>query len=564
MANGIAEAFISFGMETRVGTSENAGDFLGKQITTLRAEVADLEHAAQKYGESKEIIPTSGQSNTALSALEDFQRAFTAAQAERAEKEAAFTALRAAPDTAVPQVQSSPLIQELTTQVASLEREQAELARKFKPGWPALAGVSTKLEQARDRLRTQIVGIASGARQETETAFRQAVERERNLAVLLTQQKQAVLKLSTDSIEYTNLRSEITKKRETLDQLLKRQSEISLSSHMRDARQSSTRVIDVAQIPRTVYRPNGKMNMFLGLLAGLGLGVVLAFGIEFLDNTVKSPEELAAHTGYATIGVIPEHRPAGPRALRKDSGQAATDPSMAFGIHLDPHSQISEAYKDLRTATMLASPDQPPRTIMVTSCLPQEGKSQTSLNLAIALAQTGKRVLLVDSDLRRPRLHKALGLDNDRGLSTFLSGNAPVEQLIQSTLIPHLHALTSGPIPPNPSELLASRAFLTLAQAFAEAGSFDHLIFDSPPLLSVADSVVIANVVDGSILVVYCGKTPREALARGAGKLRQGGAKVLGAVLNGVPGGDHSLYYYRYQGSEEKEAGPSRRAGSSA
>ena len=269
VANGVAEAFISFGMETRVGTSENAGDFLGKQIATLRAEVADLEHAAQKYGESKEIIPTSGQSNTALSALEDLQRAFTAAQAERAEKEAAYTALRAAPDTAVPQVQSSPLIQELTTQVASLEREQAELMGKFKPGWPALAGVSAKLEQARDRLRSQIVAIAGGARQETDTAYRQAVERERNLAALLTQQKRAVLKLSTDSIEYTNLRSEFTKKRETLDQLLKRQSEISLSSHMRDARQSNTRIIDIAQAPRTVYRPNGKMNLFLGLLAGL-------------------------------------------------------------------------------------------------------------------------------------------------------------------------------------------------------------------------------------------------------------------------------------------------------
>lgn len=556
VANGIADAFINFGMETRIDTSENAGDFLSEQITTLRSDVAKLERAAQQYGESKEIIQTTGEENTTLSALQDLQKAFTAAQAERADKEGAFTALRTAPDAAVAEVVASPLIQTLTTEVAGLERDQAELAKKFKPGWPALASITSKLDQARNRLQQQTVTLATSAREGAETAYRAAVERERNLSVLLENQKHTAIQLSSDSIEYTNLRSEIAKKRETLDQILKRQSEITLSSHLRDTRQSNTRIVDPARAPDRIYRPNKKLNLFLGLLAGLGLGAGLAFAVEYLDNSIKSAEDIRKLTGYAAIGIIPEHRASGPRPLRKETAGPFRDTTVDLITHHDSRSQLAEAYKELRTATLLASPDQPPRTILVTSCLPEEGKSLTSLNLAIALAQSGKRVLLVDADLRRPRLHRALGINNEHGISTYLSGNSPVERLIRDTVVPNLRVLTSGPIPPNPSELLGSRNFLALVQEFAESGGYDHLIFDSPPLLSVADPIVVATVLDGTILVIQSGKTPREALARGAAKLRHANVKVLGAVLNSVTDGDRSYYYrsrYRYEAEPDQE-----------
>jgi len=558
VANGVADAYISFGMEARVDTNENAGDFLTTQISSLRREVAELERALQRYGESKEIIPTSGEGNTALSALEDLQKAFTAAQAERAEKEAVYSSLQTAPDNAIPQGLGSSLIQELTAQVATLEREQAEMERKFKPGWPALAHVSSKLEQARERLRLETASIASGAREQAETAYQTAVAREANLSGLLETQKKAVLRLATDSIEYTNLRSEIAKKRETLDQLLKRQNEIALSSHLRDARQSGTRVIDRARVPKQPHLPNVKLNLLLGLLAGLGLGIGLALGLEILDMSIKSADEIRSMTGYASIGVIPEHRAQGLRAVRRGTAPATSDPDVDLVTFADPKSRLAEAYKDLRTATLLAFPDQPPRTILVTSCLAQEGKSATCLNLAIALAQAGKRVLLIDSDLRRPRLHRALNLSNQRGLSNFLSGNAPIEPLIQDTRVAGLSMLASGPIPPNPSELLGSRNFLALTQEFAETGGFDHLVFDSPPLLSVADSVVIATVVDGTILVVHCGHTPREALDRAATRLRHSNIRVLGAVLNGVHDADRAHYYHRYDDADEEEVSEPR------
>lgn len=565
VANGVADAYMTFGMETKVDTSETAQDFLTRQIGVLRKEVADLERATQVYGESKEIIPTGTRENTTLSALEDLQRAYTQAQADRAEKEGALTAVRMAPDSGLPQVAASPLVQALTSDVAQLERDHSEMAKTFKPEWPALARLLAKLDQARDRLHRETEEIAMSARHASEAAYRAARERETNLAALLDQQKRVALKLSSDSIEYTNLRSEASKKRETLDQLLKRQSEIALSSHLKDVRSSNTRVIDLARVPLLPYKPNKTTDLLLGLITGLGLGVGMAFLIEYLDNSIKSPEEVSRITGYATFGLIPEHRRAGPRPLRKGTSHPDGEPLIDLVTHLDSRSPLAEAYKELRTATLLASPDQPPRTILITSCLPEEGKSQTCLNLAIALAQAGRRILLVDTDLRRPRLHAALGLANDAGISTYLSGNAEVEQLVQRTTVPSLDILTSGPIPPNPSELLGSRNFLALVRDFAGRGSYDHLIFDSPPVLSVADPVVMATVLDGTILVVRCGRTPREALGRGAGKLRQSNVRVLGVVLNGVSRQDRSYPYQTgYSAGPPRTSEEERRSGTSA
>lgn len=567
VANGVAEAYIDFGMETRMDTGVGAQSFLAQQIGALRGEVETLERQAQQYGESKEIIPTSGEGNTTVSALEDLQRAFTAAQANRAEKEAAYEAVRTAPDSAVPQVLSSRLIQDLTAEVASLERDQAELGRKFKPGWPALAVVSTKLEQARGRLAQETAALASGAREEAQTAFRSAALHEGNLSHLFEMQKRTAIKLSTDAIEYTNLRSEIAKKRETLDQLLKRQSELSFSTHLRDTRQSNIRVVDRARVPTSVYRPNIQLNLLMGLLAGLGLAIGLVFVLDNLDSTIKSAEEIRSLAGLPVLGVIPRLRPAGPRPVRR--GARAENPEAGADLitHLDPRSMLAEAYKDLRTATLLASPDQPPRAILVTSCLPQEGKSQTALNLAIAFAQAGRRVLIVDTDLRRPRLDQALGLESGRGVSNYLSGNATLDPLVQPTAIPGLWALPSGPIPPNPSELLASRNFLALVQEFSDPTRFDHVIFDSPPILSVADPIVIAPVLDGTVLVVEAGGTTREALQRGATKLRQGNIKVLGVVLNSVSASDRGAYYtphYAPETKAERGAPHDRRADRSA
>jgi capsular exopolysaccharide synthesis family protein len=225
--------------------------------------------------------------------------------------------------------------------------------------------------------------------------------------------------------------------------------------------------------------------------------------------------------------------------------------------HTDGHSTFAEAFKSLRTSFLMASPERAPRHIVVTSCEALEGKSTVATNLAIALTQLGRRVVVVDADLRRPRVHRVLGAPNDMGLSSFLSGNADAAEILQEGLIPNLSVVTSGPLPPNPSELLASAALETFLQRLEALGPFDHVFFDSPPLLQMADAVLLADRMDATILVTREGRTTHQALASGAKRLRQSRARILGAVLNAVVERHGSYYYYRYHRDEAVEK-PSR------
>jgi len=231
-------------------------------------------------------------------------------------------------------------------------------------------------------------------------------------------------------------------------------------------------------------------------------------------------------------------------------GEGAASPDLAS--HHAPRSSFSEALKNLRTSLLLASPEQPPRCILVTSCEPGAGKSTIAINLATVLTQMGRRVLLIDADLRRPRIHHGLGLSNEIGLTSYLSGNAKPEELFQPTEIPLLVVIPSGPTPPNPSELLGSPALSALLTRLARSQEFDHVILDSPPLLQVTDSLILATRADVTVLVVRAGVTSRESLSESVARLRQGRAQIAGAVFNAVSERSNPYsYYYRQQDRDE-------------
>jgi capsular exopolysaccharide synthesis family protein len=264
--------------------------------------------------------------------------------------------------------------------------------------------------------------------------------------------------------------------------------------------------------------------------------------LDHLDNTIKHEEDLRQFSGLPVLGAVPFHAPSGGIAASPGGSGASLD----LESHRSPRSAFAEATKNIRTSILLASADEPPRHLVVSSCEPNDGKSTVALNLGIVLTQSGRRVLLIDADLRRPRLHHAMGVDNVEGLSSLLTGNASLDQLIRNTVVPGLDLITSGPIPPNPSELLDSNGLKALLTSADLARRYDHVIFDSPPALSVSDAIILAARTDGMILVVRAGETSRDSLLHAAGRLRQARVRVIGTILNAVTHVGERYHYYYY------------------
>jgi capsular exopolysaccharide synthesis family protein len=306
--------------------------------------------------------------------------------------------------------------------------------------------------------------------------------------------------------------------------------------------------MEQATAPAAPFRPNTRLNLLLGLALGLAVGVAGALLLDHLDNTIGTPAQLETILPLPVLAVIPHHGAAGtPLARVRRKGSVRPQAGIDLIAHHDGRSGVSEAYRGLRTSILLSNPGHPPRQIVLTSALPEDGKTATALNLAVVLAQLGRRVLLVDTDLRRPRLHSAFSAENRRGVSTYLSG---LEQdplgLIVPTGIENLELMPSGPIPPNPSELLNSAVFAKLGPELLERG-YDHIIFDSPPVLSVSDPVIVASLADTGILVVRAGRTPRQSARVAAERLAQTAAGPFGVVLNDFDAESRGSSYERYQ-----------------
>jgi len=535
VANAIADAYIQFNLEAHTSVSDQASEFLVGQVDALRKEIAALEATLQGYGEAKRIVTIDDANNITLKALSEIARRRTEAQAALAEKEATYRAVSNAPDEALPEVLRSDLIARLKHDYATLEAQYREKSGRFKEDWPELETLRAKLEQARARLEEETAEIARRVRLAAEADYRKALAEVRNLDALLAEQERAAQRLKRDAVEFANLQAEIQKKRETLSALMARQNEMVLATRLRDLDATSTniRIVDPARPPTAPFRPKLKLNLLLGLLFGLGLGIAAAFFLDYLDNTIKSPAELEGIVGLPVLAVVPRHGATGsarPRIAWREAVPA--DSGADLVSHRERSAPASEAYRQLRTALLLSSPGHPPRTVLITSALPEEGKSATAVNLAIVLAQLGRRVLLVDTDLRRPRFERIFRVPSERGLSNWLSGlETDPASVVFPTDIAGLDVLPSGPIPPNPSELLNSREFAAAGPALAGLG-YDHVVFDSPPLLSVADPVLIAAAAEATLVVVRAGTTPRESLRLGVEKLRQAGIRPIGIVFN--------------------------------
>jgi capsular exopolysaccharide synthesis family protein len=542
-ANAIASAYHRFSLEARWAVTSEANEFLTKQVAELQAEISTKERQLQELGTNQEFLSLGGETQEIASqALAELSTKYVAAKARLAIAEARYESVRNEQPESLAEVLQSPLINNLKQQYAAIEREYRQMAERFRADWPALRETREELEQARTRLELEIENVARQVRSVAAADYQQALAEVESLGRRVEEQRREVQRVNLDAVEVATLRSEIDTKRTFLNDLLNRQSQTEVSDRLKETGASNIRVVDEARTPKFPIKPRRFFNISAALVLGLMLGIAAALLVDYLDNTIKTEGDIEQLVGLPVLGHLPLLS-----ALRAvDAEPQATSPGpepTSVASHHDSGSHFAEDFKNLRTSLLLASPDHPPREILVTSCEPGDGKSTIAMNLAIVLTQLGRRVLLIDADLRRPRVHRGLGLDNATGLSSLLTGNAEVESVLQTSGIAKLDAITSGPIPPTPSELLGSPALGTLLDQMRNTHGYDHVILDAPPMLQVADSVILATRTDATIVVVRARKTGRESLVQGVARLRQARARVAGAVLNGVE--PRNRYYYR-------------------
>jgi capsular exopolysaccharide synthesis family protein len=366
------------------------------------------------------------------------------------------------------------------------------------------------------------------------------------LRAALEEQKVEDNKLNESAIEYSLLKRDFETNRTLYEGLLQKLKEAGVTAGLRS---NNIREVDIARTPAAPSEPNIPRNLGFGFVLGLTSGIGLAFLLEGIDNTVRTPEQAQAISQLPSLGMIP----LGPKSTAEANSKqglsvAASKEAIELITQSRPLSQMAESYRALRTSLLLTSVGAPPKTILITSALPREGKSTTSINTAIVLAQKGTRVLLIDADLRRPSIHKTLSMGPRIGLSNVLTGGATLQQAtVRSSLLPNLYILPAGTPPPNPSELLASAPMFDLLAEVRE--QYDHIVLDTPPTLSVTDAVVLSTRADAVVLVIRSAQTTKPALRRARDILAQVGARVSGVLLNAVNlDSPDYYYYYEYQG----------------
>jgi succinoglycan biosynthesis transport protein ExoP len=558
VVNTLANEYIQMNFETKFGATTMASDFLAKQIRDLKARVEKSEEELVRFSREHDIYDIGDKQNVILQKLADLNTAMTSAQADRIQKESLWKIVQDAGPGNFPDILRNDLIKTLETSVAELNLQKAKLETDFKRPWPELERVTSQLEEAERQLERQ----KQRAIQSVGTEYHAAVQRENLLAQALAAQKLQANTFNENSIQYGIIKHQVDTDKQLYDGLLQRMKEAGVSAGLKS---SNIRVIDPATPPASPFSPNKPMNLALALAIGLMGGVGLAFFVEYLDGSIKTPDDVDRYIKLPFLGIVPSaasfKMSSHLKLLMGARSNGASINGSSHKIELISYhaaqSCISEAYHNLRTSISLSSgTGRPPKTLLITSSHAVEGKTTTALNLAITLAQTGGRVILLDCDMRNPRIHHALNLDNASGMSSILSGNSYCSSLIQVTGIPNLFAIPAGPVPPNPAVLAGSprvRLSLALLDQY-----FDHIILDSPPVLSVADPRLLATAVDGVVLVVKGGETPKEAVQRTSRLLKEVHAHMIGILLNNVdirsPDYYYSSKYYCYGYHNDRSA----------
>jgi polysaccharide biosynthesis transport protein len=553
VVNTLMTTYTENNFKSRFDSTMQASDWLSKQLVDLQMKVETSQEKLVHYQKEHEILGIDDKQNITTAKLDELNKALTTAESERMDKESVYRLVQAGDIETISSAAStldnagggqsgSSLLDILKGREADLKIQAAELNTQFGPAYPKLAQINNQIKE----IDAQIVGESKKIAGKIKGQYLAAVQREDMLHDALEKQKQEANKLNESAIEYSLLKRDLDTNRQLYEGLLEKLKEAGVSAGLRS---NNFRIVDVARVPTGPIEPNIPRNLSFAFMLGLTSGVGLAFLLEGLDNTVRTTEQAQMISGLPPLGMIPlGSRTAREGASTKRLVIATSKEAVELITQVRPQSQMAESYRALRTSLLLSNLGAPPKVIMITSALPQEGKTTTSINCAVVLAQKGIRVLLIDADLRRPSIHKTLGMGPRSGLSNVLTGSATLEQAItRSSILPNLSVLPAGTPPPNPAELLASTNMRDVLDQLR--GQYDHIVLDTPPTLSVTDAVVLSPRADAIVLVIRSGQTTKQALRRSRDILTQVNAKVSGVLLNAVDlSSPDYYYYYEYQG----------------
>jgi capsular exopolysaccharide synthesis family protein len=542
VVNATTRIFIARSFERKTARFADTSGWLDRSTRELKAKVEQAQQALDNYTRAHGIYSTDGKENLTADKLTKLHTDATKAEMDRMLKESLYEEVKQGRVMQLPEAFSDPRIGVLRAELGKLQVEAAELSVKYGPENPRVAEVEQKIKTYQQQIAENQKTLEEKLRadferaQRDERAIKKALERAKIEAVEQNQSASQYGALKADVETLTALYTEFLQKTKQADLQLVEQ-------------HNNLRVIEPADIPTSPIGPMRLRTILIGFLVSLTMAVGLALFLEYLDNTVKSVEDVARVAQLPTLAVIPAINTVTARALdsksRKNGSRRNESQSLSLAasahsnpaklsrlVALDQLSSVVEAYRMLRTSVLLSAAGNPPKTILFTSGQPGEGKTTTAINTAISLAQLGSSVLLIDADLRRPTVHRVFKMNQPMGLSTYLSRQVEIEPLIQRLWTPHLSVLPCGPIPPNPAELISSERMKELLRTLSDR--FDHILIDSPPLINVTDPVILSTMVDGVILVIQAGRSTRDVLRRARQELGSVGAKIFGVVLNNL------------------------------
>ncbi len=533
VANAHARFYIESNIERKFEASKEAVAWLKKRIEEVRKKLEQSELALQKYREKEGLasVDFGERQSIILKSLDELNTALNKAKTERIEKESLYKELVKVANNpekidSLPAVVENPLIQKLKAEYIKLVAEYYKMGKKYGPAHPVMVRLRSEIRSIKKNIAQEVKNIANSIKVE----YQIALENEKEILKAMQEKKKEALELNKKQIQYNVLKREVDVNRSLYESLLKRLKETGITE---DLKVTNIQIVDPAKVPDKPIRPKKKLDIILSIVVGLFLGLFLAFFLEYLDNTIKYPSDVEKQLKTPLLGIVGRIE-FGSENPKKEELIVATDSK----------SHVAESFRSIRTNLSFASPDVEKKVFIISSALPAEGKTIISANLAISFSQLDTKVLLLDCDLRKPRVNEIFGIERNKGLSEFLSGASDL--YIKDSKFPNLKIVTSGVIPPNPAELLASNRMKNFIENIRK--DFDMVIIDSAPILSAADSIEVAPLTNGVVMVVKAGSTPIPSIQSAIDQIFDVKSKVIGCILNNVDLEKEDYYYsyYRY------------------